>query len=187
MVRKNEQMFEKITLSPLAQKILTFLARSPGQEFYMRELTESLPASLGGCHSALKDLRSKGLVQSRRSGRNLYHQAAGDNPSIVHFKVFMNVQEVRGVVEGLREVSLKVVLFGSCATGEDTHRSDIDLLVVTNEAREVASLLAGVHVNGRSLSPIVLSPSKLLGIKEEDRALYDEMRKGIVLWGGDHE
>ena len=186
MVRKIEYIFEKSNLSPLGIKLLTFLARHPSEEFYLKELAQGVGASASGCFTALKGLLEDNLVVRRKDGVNVYWQADMDNPALVSFKVFMNIQELGGVIERLRNIASKVVLFGSCATGEDTHRSDIDLLVVTNETEEAADLLAGVRVNDRSLSPIILSPSRLLGTKEEDRALYDEFRRGIVLWGGDH-
>ena len=187
MVRKIEKVFEKSNLSPLGIRLLTFLARHPSDEFYTKELANDVGASVSGCHTALAGLQKDRLVVRRKDGVNVYWRADTDNPALVSFKVFMNIQELGGVIDRLKDISVKVVLFGSCATGEDTGRSDIDLLVVTNEIDEVSHRLSGILVNGRSISPIVLTPARLLGVKEEDRALYDEMRKGIVLWVGVHE
>jgi hypothetical protein len=187
MVRKIEDMFEKSNLSPLGIRLLTFLARHPSEEFYLKELAGEVRASESGCHTAIKGLLEDDLVVSRRSGRNVYIRANTDNPALAMFKVFMNIQELNGLVERLRGISGKVVLFGSCATGEDTHRSDIDLLVMTDHVEEVRRVLTGARINGRRPSPIVVTPARLLGLKDEDPALYEGIRRGIVLWGGEHE
>jgi hypothetical protein len=152
VVRKNEHMFGKVSLSSLAQELLLYLARSPGREYYVRELAELLHASVGGCHSALKDLESKGLVNSRMSGRNRYFQVNEGNPSFVPFKVFMNIQELGEVMASIRDRVIKVVLFGSCSRGSDTLDSDVDLLMVTLNVEEVRLMLGSTTVNGRVAS-----------------------------------
>jgi predicted nucleotidyltransferase len=178
-------MFGKVSISPLAQELLLYLARSPGREYYVRELAELVNASLGGSHSALKDLESKDLVTSRISGRNRYFQVNEGNASLVPFKVFMNVQELREVLAPLRGLVRKVVLFGSCSRGDDTLDSDVDLLVVTLEVEEVRLLLASTTVNGRVLRPIIRTPSEMIRLREEDPSFVAELGKGIVLVRGD--
>ena len=185
MVRKNEHMFEKVSISPLAQELLLYLARSPGREFYVRELAELLNASVGGTHAALKDLESKDLVRSRMSGRNRYFGVNEENASLVPFKVFMNIQELGEVVASLRALVRKVVLFGSCSRGDDTLASDLDLLVVTLEVEEVRLLLGSTKVNGRVLRPIIKTPSEMIRLREEDPSFIAELGKGIVLVRGD--
>ena len=178
-------MFEKVSMSALAQELLLYLARSPGREYYVRELAELLHASVGGCHSALKDLESKDLVSSRMSGRNRYYQVKEGNPSFVPFKVFMNIQELGEVMASIRDLVIKVVLFGSCSRGEDTMDSDIDLLIVTLKVEEVRLLLGSGTVSGRVLRPIIKSPSEMIRLREEDPSFIAELGKGIVLIGGD--
>jgi predicted nucleotidyltransferase len=110
-----------------------------------------------------------------------------DNPSVVHFKVFINIQQLRHVVKAVKDLSRRMVLFGSCASGRDTHRSDIDLLVVTSDTEAVSKALRGVLVDGRPVRPVVLTASRLLVMKDDERAIYDEMHKGITLWSDEDE
>lgn len=185
MVRKIENIFEKSNLTPLGIRLLTFLARHPSDEFFTKDLAIRIGASISGCHTALGGLLEDELVERRKEGVNVYWRSATDNPSIPSFKVFINLQQLRRVVDRLKDVTRGLVLFGSCATGEDTHRSDIDLLVVTTETEKVARMLRGVRVDDRPINPIILTPSRLLDKKEEDRAFYNGMRRGITLWSGD--
>ncbi len=185
VVRKNERMFEKMSISPLAQEILLYLARSPGREFYLRELSKLLNASVGGCHAALQDLVSRDLVLSRTSGKNRYFSVNEGNPSLVPFKVFMNIQELGEVLSQVRDLVRRVVLFGSCSRGEDTMSSDVDLLVVTLEVEEVRLLLSSTTANGRVVRPIIKTPSEMIRLREEDPSFAAELAKGIVLIRGD--
>lgn len=185
MVRKNEHMFEKVSMSPLAQELLLYLARSPGRDLYLRELCDLLNASVGGCHSALQDLESKDLVCSRTSGRNRYFRAKVENPALVPFKVFMNIQELGEVLASIRGLVRRVVLFGSCSRGDDTMESDVDILVVTLDVEEVRLILGPTTVGGRVLRPIIKTPSEMVRLREEDPGFIAELGKGIVLLRGD--
>ena len=42
MVRKNEHMFDKVNITPLGMQILTFLARNPDKQFYIREIARNM-------------------------------------------------------------------------------------------------------------------------------------------------
>ena len=187
MVRKNEHMFEKSSLSPLGFRLLTFLARNPSREVYLRQLASEVGASPSGCSTVMRGLHEDNLVLSRKSGRNVYWQANTENPGLRSLKVFINIKELEGALKKVRDLSSKVVLFGSCATGEDTDASDIDLLIVTEDVPRARKILSGARAGGRRINPMFLSSSGLLDLKETDRALYDELRKGIVLWSGNHE
>ena len=187
MVRKIEKIYEKSNLSPLGIRLLTYLARHPSDEFYTKDLANRVDASISGCHTALAGLLADGLVERRKEGGNVYWKANMDNPSISHFKVFINIQQLWGIIGRIKDTTSKVVLFGSCSTGEDTLRSDIDLLIVTNESEEMTRLLKGIYVDGRPLSPLLMTPSRLFNLKDDDKALYEEIRNGIVLWDGDYD
>lgn len=186
MIRKNEHMFEKMNMTPLGITVLTWLARNPGKEFYVREVTKAVQSSLGGCHNVLKTLYDKGLLTRKKSGRNVYYSVNDKNPIIKYFKIFINIYELHDVVQLLQDTSTKIVLFGSCALGEDTIESDIDIVVITLKINEVKRILKSVCLN-RDIAAIVLSPTDFMKIKERDKAFYREVTKGIVLWGDSYE
>jgi predicted nucleotidyltransferase len=174
-------MFEKMDLTPVAIRVLTHLARSRGKEYYQRELARSLGMSLGGCHSALARLEEMGLVEKRESGKNVYYRISGSNPSVGFFKVFVSIQELHPLVERLKTLCRRIVLFGSCARGDDTLESDIDLLVVTEDTTATRRIIPS-KAGGRQLKPVLVTPGELLLMKEKDPAFYEESGKGIVLW-----
>ncbi len=181
MVRKNEHMFNKVNITPLGLQILTFLARNQNQQFYIREIAKIMDKSVGGTHKILKSLKEMDFVKENKSGKNIYYQINQMNPSIKNFKIFMTINELTILVNKLKEISDKIILFGSCANGEDTGESDIDLLVLTNENEKVNKRILNMKFN-RKIQAVVVNTGDLMRIKEKDKGFYQEINKGITLW-----
>jgi predicted nucleotidyltransferase len=179
-------MFDKMNIKPLAITILVHLSRSSGKEFYVREVARETGASLGGCHKALNELQEIGLVKSRKSGRNLYYTVDDANPAIPRFKVFINLVELKELVDSLTAISHKVVLFGSCAHGTDALESDIDLMIVTDEPDKIQVLLKAVKLS-RKIQSVTFTPGELILSREKDSAFHGEVDKGIVLYRAEDE
>ncbi|MDO9536880.1 MAG: nucleotidyltransferase domain-containing protein [Thermoplasmata archaeon] len=179
-------MFDKMNIKPLALTILVHLSRSPGKEFYVREIARIIGASLGGCHKALKELQALGLARSRKSGRNLYYLTDDANPAIPHFKIFANLLELKELVDSLIPITFKVVLFGSCASGTDTLESDIDLMIVTDNPDKIRALLKTIKLS-RKIQSVIFTPGQLILSREKDPAFHGEIDKGIVLYRADDE
>jgi len=159
MVRKNEHMFDKVNITPLGLQILIFLARNPDKQFYIREIAKIM----------------------NKSGKNIYYQINQMNPSVKNFKIFMIINELKTLVDTLKEISEKIILFGSCSIGEDTYESDIDLLVLTNEKEKVNKKIINTKLN-RKIQAVVVNTVDLMKIKEKDKGFYQEINKGITLW-----
>ena len=172
-------MFDKIELTPTGIKILLHLARSPSREYYLREIAETLSVSAGGCHKILGELNEMNLIKRRPSGKNIYFTINEDKPGIRHFKIFANIQELQDLVKKIQNNTIKITLFGSCATGEDTVESDIDLFIITGEAKE---LKVDKLIGERCVKPIIMAPHEVIQLKKKDKAFYNEVNKGIVLW-----
>jgi DNA-binding IscR family transcriptional regulator len=175
-------MFENLKLTSLSISILVYLARSPGKQYYQREIARELNSSVGGCHKVLKELRRKGLVKSFKRGKNSYYTINEENPSIKYFKIFTNIQELNDIIEKIKSTSRKIILFGSCAEGMDTLESDIDILVIAEDVEGLRDELLGKFVNGRRIRPIIKAPHEYMKLKNRDRALYNEIEGGLVLW-----
>jgi len=181
MVRKSEHMFDKMNITPLGLQILTFLARNPDKQFYIREIAKNMDKSVGGTHKTLKSLKEMNFIKENKSGKNIYYQINQMNPSIKNFKIFVTINELTILVNKLKEMSEKIVLFGSCATGEDTYESDIDILVLTNQKDKVNKKILNTKFN-RKIQALVVNTGDFIKIKEKDKGFYQEINKGITLW-----
>jgi len=186
MVRKNEHMFEKMNITPLGMHILTFLARNPDNQFYVREIAKLLNKSVGGVHKTLKSLFKMNFIKENISGKNVYYRINQMNPSIKNFKIFMSINELNPLVDHLKNISEKIILFGSCVTGEDSSESDIDLFILTTNKEDVKKYLKNNKFN-REIQAVVVNTADFIKLKEQDKAFYKEIKKGITLWEEENE
>ena len=177
-------MFEKMNLFNKASiKILAFLSKYPMSEFYEREIARKANVSVGAANQALKLLSENGLVIREKRGKMHFYKLNLKNPIVRQFKVLLNTIELNELINGIKGVSKKIVLFGSAATGEDTNESDIDLLIITNEKEKIRKKITQLGKTlDRKLSPIVVNYNEFLKLKKENKALVKNIERGIVLW-----
>lgn len=79
-------------------------------------------------------------------------------------------------------------LFGSWATGTNTHESDVDIWIKTKtypSELEISKLQKKIKdMVEREVNLIILTPQKINDIKEKDKPFYHSLIKdSIVLWG----
>lgn len=181
MVRKNEHTFNNMNIKPLGLQILIFLARQPDEQFYIREIAKKMDKSAGGTHKTLKSLKEMNLITENKSGKNIYYQINQMNPSISHFKIFVTIHELTPLVKKIKDTSVKIILFGSCARGEDTIESDIDLFVLTHKKENVNKTILQSTCN-RKIQAVVVNTNEFIDLKEQDKGFYQEITNGITLW-----
>jgi len=95
----------------------------------------------------------------------------------------MTTTELNPLVENLKKTAEKIILFGSCATGDDTLDSDIDLFILTQDIQRVNEYLKKKHLE-RKIQAVVVNATGLVKLKEKDKAFYQEINKGMILWDG---
>jgi predicted nucleotidyltransferase len=163
--------------------ILSTLAREPDREFYQRQIAQIAGVSVGGTSQRLREIVERGLVTARKSGRMIFYRYNLDDPLARQYKILLSVNEIHDLVRDLAPHSRRVVLFGSCAAGTDVLESDIDLLVVSQEAKLVRKVVSS-HTDtvGREITPVVVSANQFRQLRTKDRALYDRVNSGMVLW-----
>jgi len=183
-VHKYEHMFTGMNEFGLfdkrARRVIHLLALNPFEKFYQREISRLTDVSVGFVNRILKNFEEFELVVKEKRGRTILYKYNLDNPLAREIKKTFNLLETDGLVKDLRKISKKLILFGSCADGTDTKDSDIDILLITDDrmiAREIIK-----NYSGRRVSPIILNFGEFLKLKSEDRALYERINKGVVLW-----
>lgn len=178
MSKKNlERIFE--TTNSL--KVLSFLARNPGQEFLNSEIQAAVSISRAGAYLALQDLLGERLVIKTEKGRFHLYSVNYENPIVRQFKVLMNVTLLEPLILKIQPLSVRIVLFGSASRGEDTASSDIDLFILSRDPENIRELLASFRAE-RKLQPIILVPTEWADLREKEKVFFEEIEKGIVLW-----
>ena len=80
---------------------------------------------------ALKALKSYGFIKYTQRGKSIFCEVDRRSPALAKIRVALNLIEIQPKLTALRKIAKKIVLYGSCSKGTDTHESDIDLLVIT--------------------------------------------------------
>jgi predicted nucleotidyltransferase len=168
------------------QKVLSFLVKYSDREFYERRIAVQTGVSYGSANRALHELHSSGLVKRHREGRMLFYSINTGNPAVVHYKKLVNLILIEPLIERLKTVADRVILYGSCAQGNDNSRSDIDLFVVamdTDRAKEmVSSYVLPRGFQDIHVSPVFKTPAEVLEAGDSQRVFLEEIERGIVLW-----
>lgn len=176
-------MFDKMNITPTSLAILAQLAEEPLKEFYQREIAQKAEVSLGSANQLLKDLVEREMVIFEKRGKMFFYRINLSNPVSKHLKILFNVMCLDGLVKQLRNSCKRIVLFGSCAEGTDTKESDMDLFVLTQKREPVIQIINRYERTiNRRIAPVVLSPIEWARMRREDRPLYDNISRGIVLW-----
>jgi len=157
------------------------MIENPGKEFLGNEIQKSTALSRAGVYLSLRELIKLKLVGRAKKGKFLIYSVAYDDPVVKQFKVLKNAQALKPLIEKLKSVSGRVVLYGSASRGEDDHSSDIDLFVLSNDPESVQRIVSGFRIK-RMIQAVIKSPSDLAEFKEKEKAYCQEVGQGIILW-----
>ena len=179
-------MLKPHLISTVNQKILSLLAKFSDQEFYEREIARKLGISTGSANRALNELYSTGSVKRRREGKMYFYSIDSSNTALADFKKIVNLLLIELLVEELKKISSRIILYGSCALGTDNSDSDLDLFVVANSKEDVSNVISSfafprgfenIHIQS-----VIKTPVELLEGSELERTFMEEVERGIVLW-----
>ena len=139
--------------------------------------------SRGSAHKILVMLANVDFLTRKERGRMLMYRLNMKEPTVKQLKIAINTFALKKLVDDLKSYSRRVILFGSCSQGTDTKESDIDLLIVAMEKEPIVKLLSDVNrKNERKIAPIVVDMTEFILLKKEDKPLYENIERGIILW-----
>ena len=173
-------MLEKILLNTSANKLFSFLTLHSGASFYDKELSEKTGLSRGMTNRLLNSFLKAGLVERERKGR-MWFYSLKPSPLPRQFRIYENLALLNDLVESLKPLAQKIVLFGSAAIGTDSAESDIDLLVIARK-KEEASKKIRKYESEREIAPVVQSPEEYVTARSSDKVFYNRVAEGITLY-----
>ena len=167
-----------------ALNTLVFLGRHYRNSYYVRELAKILSISAGAASGHLRALEESGFVTSERKGRTLLFRASISHPIVREAKIFATLLELSPLIAAGQSGIVRMILFGSCAVGEDSEESGIDLYIETTD-RQAAKVLISRHEASisRKISPIIVSPHEAVQLRTRDRPLFERIQGGKILVG----
>ena len=126
-------------------------------------------------------LAQKGIAR-RSNGKYLITNSAVTKAA----KILLNITSIDVKIFRKFDFVEAVGLYGSCAKGENTDESDVDLWIKIKDVSDdkIASLTAQMNKKIRNVKPLFLATQKIEKMKKEDELFYHSLSFGsIVLYG----
>lgn len=110
-----------------------------------------------------------------------------DSPLVRAVKILLNVKNIDIGVFSKYPFVTAAGLYGSCARGENTTDSDVDLWVRVKDVGEtkMASLTAEINRKIKNAKILLLSDKRLEKIRKEDTMFYHSLTFGSLILYGD--
>jgi len=159
----------------IRRQLLVHFFLAQDRRHYFREITRLVNASPGSVQRELKMLVDAGILAAEKVGRQKYYWA--DPECMIYSELKAIVVKTFGVVDtisaSLSQVANAIDLafiYGSIASGKDTGKSDIDLMVIGDVGfRTLAKALRETeNLLSRPINPTLFSSDEF-GRKTKDK------------------
>lgn len=172
------------------QRVLGLLFGQPDRSFYATELINLAGVGSGAVQRELARLAQSGLVTVKPVGNQKHYQANPGSP--IYEELCSMVRKTVGMAEPLRAAlaplaaQIKVAfVYGSIAKKEDTARSDIDLMLVSDTLTYGDTILALQEVGallGREVNPNIFTPQDFAKRLEESGSFVSRVMAQPKVW-----
>jgi predicted nucleotidyltransferase len=183
-------------LWPLARrKVLGLLFGPSDQELHLREIARRTGLAPATVHREVASLARAGILERRRSGRQVYYRA---NPTCPLFpelrrlilKTVGLADVLREALEPLRDRIRCAFIFGSAARGDLLNDSDVDLMVIGEVTlRELVAPLRSAEADlSRPVNPVTMRPHEFVDrLAQEQPFLLNVLRDPKMHLIGDED
>jgi len=112
-----------------------------------------------------------------------------DNASVKAVKILLNVRRIDTRIFGKYPFVTAVGMYGSCARGENTENSDVDLWVRVKDVEEskIASLTSEINKKIKNAKLLFLNDKKIEKLRKEDIMFYYSLSFGSIILYGDKD
>ena len=170
-------LFRKSTLM-----LIIILGRDTITKFHVRDLSRLLNYDVSLVSKNLKYLEKLSLVNREDVGNLVFYQVDMNSALLRQMKICFTLLELNELIRNIRSRCKVSILYGSCAKGEDTNESDVDLFVETLEKEEIKEIISQFQKKmNRRISPLVVTPNEAYQLKSNDEYFYASIFEGIIL------
>jgi len=192
---------ENILGTRTAIRILTCLLKIPQKEFKEIDLIQESSVGKGAGADAINRLYSLNILTIKRAGKTKIIQLNTLNPRTFAIRQlfdqhkFLSLPEAKISAillfrEKVYRISKAIILFGSVAMGTYDENSDIDLLVIIDnekEIDEIKKLTADIYeLIGEYINVHFLNSHDAKNEFNTNELIRTALINGILIYGGDH-
>ncbi len=166
-------------------RILVIFFKEPYHDFHMRQIAKLADVSPSTAKRFL-DFYSENmfLIKSRKANLVLF-KANLENLSFRYMKLSYFMMQAKPLTDFLKNTypNSSIVLYGSCARGEDDPESDVDLLIVGRKTEQFDLHRFEKRLK-RKVTILIYTPHEWKEKAKKDNAFYERILiDGIVLQG----
>ncbi|MFH1452646.1 MAG: nucleotidyltransferase domain-containing protein [Armatimonadota bacterium] len=110
-----------------------------------------------------------------------FYKAPTDSIIIKHLKILQTATFLQPLIDKLKEISIKIILYGSCATGKNHSQSDIDIFIITQYPDKAEKIIFKDSLREK-IQYVIKTPNELIKTKKNNPVFYEELERGILLW-----
>jgi len=152
------------------QRVLGLLFGQPWRSFYASEIIGMVASGSGAVQRELAVLTQSGLVTVKVIGSQKHYQANPESPIFAELCAILQktvglAEPLRHALQPLEQRIVAAFVYGSVAKKTDTARSDIDLMLVSDDVTygDVFTVLEDAsHMLGRPVNPTILTRAEFL-------------------------
>jgi predicted nucleotidyltransferase len=189
MINLNSTIGEAL-FTKTQQRVLSLLYGQTNKSFYLNEIVRIADMGKGTVRRELEKLCHAGLLTITKQGNQNHYQANPNNP--IFSELVSIVKKTFGVL-GIVKISLGRLLnhidyafiYGSIAKGNEHAKSDIDLMIVTEDLSYTAILEVleqAEKQSGRTISPTLYSKNELITRLKNKQSFVTRIFSNDILW-----
>jgi predicted nucleotidyltransferase len=169
----------EILKSKGAMGILELFLSEPGRELSQADICRKSGISRTTATKWLRMLKESGMLRPLERGRSVYYRIEQETPVVRQLKVLVTTAKLYGIFRKVKSENMEMYLFGSAARGEDTEKSDIDLLILGKPDRPsvMAAIEDARRIMKRDVKPMFLSHLDYSSMARKDRIFYENVEK----------
>ena len=178
-------ILKSILIKTTHQKVLSFFLVNPTKHFYGSEISKKMGISVGQTSKILNDLLKAGVLEKEPRGKTELYHSIGDSPVLRIYKVLNTLIFIEPLVDELKKVSKRIILFGSCANGMNIENSDLDLFIVSSNEKVLDIIVQyplAEYYGFSEIKPVIKKPYEWAILEDKDPVFFNELQKGMLLY-----
>ncbi len=186
-------MLEKLITSKARIKILELFLFYSERNFYLREIARLTNKNTNAIRVELNNLVELNILVRQKKGKLIFYEINRASPLYGPLKtIFMRTESLgRHLKEALKNKKVKYALiYGSFATGKETEKSDIDLLIIGPiKQADIVDVVSDFERKMlREINYVIWTEKELeKRIKERHHLLMDIVGKPVIMIIGDED
>ena len=157
--------------------LIEYFLDNPTIETYPQELEKKLKMSRQSMFKALEAALDARLIEVKEIGRTKQYMLRRNDPIVKQLKILSTIDSMQRVIVKLKDIRAEIYLFGSAARGEDTEKSDIDLLIISNAPKNE---IIGKVAEKEKIKPLFFSYLEYSALARKDKPFYERVEKDRI-------